>query len=164
MPASPCVDSRRFWKGIWPGLALAGVLTQAACYTYVAPSSAELTPGTRLDVALTDRGRADLADQIGSGVLRLEGRLLSNSPQEYVLGVTRVRAIDGTSSRWAGERLSISRDHVATVRERRLSRSRTTIAAATAVVVVAAFIASRSLSIFGFEADDDDTRNPSPSQ
>ena len=137
--------------------------TQSGCYTY-APAAGSLTPGTRVAYTVTDRGRVALADQVGSGVVRIEGTIVQNTGSEYVLAVSRVRTLDGSASRWAGERVSLSHDHVANSFERRFSKGRTALAITATVVGVTAFIITRNLLAGGFGFNDPDDRNPPPDQ
>jgi hypothetical protein len=134
--------------------------TQSGCYTY-APAAQELAPGMRVAYTVTDRGRVALADQVGSGVMRVEGTLLQNTGSEYIVAMARVRMIDGSTSRWAGERVTVSHDHVASSFERRFSKGRTATAIAATVVGVTAFIITRNLFATGLPwGTDDDGRIP----
>lgn len=137
--------------------------SQAGCYTY-APAAREVSPGMGVAYTLTDRGRVAVADQVGPGALRLEGTLLQNTGSEYVLAMARVRTLDGSVSRWGGERVTLSHDHVANAFERKLSRSRTAITVAATAVGVTVFILTRNLLGGGFGLGDPDDRNPSPNQ
>jgi hypothetical protein len=119
-------------------------LLLAGCYTYT--PLVTLTP-TEAQVALTltDRGRADAATSLGSGIDRVEGKLLSASDTAYVLAVLRVRDIRGVETKWTGEQATIPRAWVANAYERHISRSRTYLVASAFTAAVAAFIASRTL-------------------
>jgi hypothetical protein len=128
---------------------LAVALPQTGCYTYGAAYLGQSVPGTRLALALTDRGRASLSDQIGEGVLQVEGTLLQDSDAAYVVSVASVRSIDGNTRRWGGERIRINHDHVANIRRRDLSRGRTTAAIAAVTVGLTAFILTRNINVFG---------------
>lgn len=135
---------------------LAITLSQAACYTYSAAHDGEKVPGARYAFTLTDQGRAELAGQIGPGVLHVEGRLVQNDNAAYTVSVAAVRAIDGRR-RWAGERIAIAHDFVANTLERRFSKKRTTIATSAVVGGLVLFAVTRDLNIFGLGRD-----NPPP--
>lgn len=137
-------------------LTLIMLATQSGCYSY-APAAGEFAPGTRVAYTVTDRGRVALADQVGPGVTRVEGTVLQNTGSEYVVAMSRVRTIDGSISRWAGERVTVGKDHVANSYERRFSKQRTAVAIAATVVGVTAFIITRNLIANGlpWNADDD---------
>ncbi len=129
--------------------------TQSGCYAY-SPAATELAPGSGVAYTVTDRGRVALADQVGAGVLRVEGTLLQSTGSEYVIAVSRVRTLDGSLSRWAGERVTLSRDHVATSLQRRFSKQRTAVAVAATVVGATVFIITRNLIATGLPFGDDD--------
>jgi hypothetical protein len=137
---------------------MAITFSQAACYTYSAAPQGEKVPGARYAFTLTDRGRAELAEQIGPGVLQVEGRLVQNDNAAYTVSVAAVRAIDGRR-RWAGERIAIAHDFVANTLERRFSRKRTIIATSAVVGGVVLFAVTRDLNVFGLGRD-----NPRPPQ
>lgn len=143
---------------------MAVTLANTACYTYRAASSEQLVPGTRVAFGLTDRARADLSEQIGPGALRVDGTLADVSDNSYLLRVTAVRSIHGGGSRWAGEPIRFSQDHVATMMRRDFSRTRTFVAVATVSAAVAAFIVTRDLNVFGLGRDDRNPRPPVPNQ
>ena len=114
------------------------------CYTYtytpVTPA-----PGTRLQLALNDQGRANLVDHVGPEVASVEGELVSTADSQYVLKVDRTISINGLQSRWSGESVTVRYGYVGMVRERRFSSQRTAVTAAAVTVSVVAFVATRSL-------------------
>jgi hypothetical protein len=128
---------------------VAGVLPAVAgCYTY-APldTSARVAAGEHVAVEITDRGRAELGDRIGTGVLRLEGTLTRTDSQDLTMNVWRVAQIGGAISRWSGESIRFKRDFVAGVQARTLNRGRTYLAAG---IAVAGFVMlARSTNLFG---------------
>ena len=137
--------------------------TQSGCHT-LRPAAGELTPGMRVAYTLTDRGRVAVADQVGTGVLRVEGTLLENTGSAYLLAVSRVRTLDGSTARWAGERVTIAHDGVANSFERKLSRQRTVLAIGTTIVAVTVFALTRNLIVSGLGFGDSDGRGPDPDQ
>jgi hypothetical protein len=115
----------------------------------------------RVAYTVTDRGRVALSDQVGAGVVRVEGTIVENTGSEYVLAVSRVRTLDGSTSRWAGERVTLAHDHVANSFERRFSKGRTAMAIGATVVGVTVFIITRNLIANGLGiGNDDDGRIP----
>jgi hypothetical protein len=140
------------------GVFLLSAATQASCYVYSVPPSGQPVPGSRYSFAITDQGRVGLADRLGPGVETIEGTLVGQNGGGYLVSVTRIKSIGGGFSHWAGERVAVSAEHVATVRERRLSRRRTALAAGAAVAAVGTFIATRGL--FGFGPNRDDPPSP----
>jgi hypothetical protein len=94
---------------------------------------------------LNDQGRADLRAVIGSEIARVEGSLVHNSDTAYVLNVLATRGMSGHLSRWSGEMVSVRREYVRQITERRFSRSRTTVAVVAGTAGVLAFILTRKL-------------------
>lgn len=114
------------------------------CYTYTPLATLTPTEG-EVALTLTDQGRAAAATSLGSGIDRLEGKLIAATDTAYMLAVLRVRDIRGVETQWAGERVTVPRAWVANAYERHISRSRTYLAASAFTAAVAAFIASRAL-------------------
>lgn len=132
------------------------------CYKYVPlDTSARISAGEHIAVDITDRGRAELGDRIGSGVVRLEGTLAQADSQIMVMNVWRVAQIGGAVSRWSGESVRFRRDFVAGVQARTLNRAKTYLVAGSVAVGVAIFIASADL--FGsFIGGSDPDPDPGP--
>ena len=82
-----------------------GVIPAAlGCYTYVPlDTSAGVQAGEHIAVEITDRGRAELSDRLGSGVVRVEGTLTRTDSVDLVMNVWRVAQIGGPTARWSGE-------------------------------------------------------------
>lgn len=120
---------------------LAGLL--AACYSY-RPVAVIPGPETRVAVLLSDRGRVGASSQIGPHAARVEGSMVSSSDTGYLLAVSGVKPISGAWVRWTGETVSLRRDDVATLYERRLSKSRT-------ALFVAGVTATLATAVFGFD-------------
>jgi hypothetical protein len=114
------------------------------CYRYIPVLTAQ-APGTVLAFDINDRGRVELGDLVGPSVARIEGRLRTEDDTVYVVNVSSVTYLHGQANQWAGEALSIRKTHVASVRERQFSASRTALAAGAAVGGVVAFIVTRDL-------------------
>ena len=117
---------------------LACVVVLAGCYS-LHPVGTAATEGTQVAFDLNDAGRAAMADRIGPEILQMEGRLVSDQNGDYVLSVRSVRFLRGGEQVWAGERVTISKSHVGTTYERRLSKGRT--AALTTAIVVGGAVA-----------------------
>ena len=115
------------------------------CYTVQPVASTNAPSGAHLVAEVTDRGRVELSEMLGAGVVRVHGRLASASDSAYVLQVSRVDYLSGQKSFWTGERVSLNRNYVSTLGERRLSRSRSWLAAGVVTVAVAALAATISL-------------------
>lgn len=126
--------------GLWPGL-LGG------CYTYqLVPTTP--APQTRVAVVLSDYGRLEASRQIGPRMDRVEGNMLAATDTSYLLAVSSVKPIRGSWVRWSGEQVSVRRDYVATMYERRLSKGRTALAIAGGAFAVLTLMVN--LDILGF--------------
>jgi hypothetical protein len=113
-----------------------------------------------MEVALgiSDRGRVALAGRIGPGARRLHGRLVQAADSTYVVGLSAVEYLGVTArAKWSGEVISVARDHVTDITERRLSRGRSWLAAGMLVVLAAAV---STLAITGFGSEGGDNRVP----
>lgn len=139
---------------------LLAAASQTGCYTYFVPETVRPAPGRTFAFSLTDYGRAALAEGVGAGTDRIEGVLVGNSDTTYTASVARVVNIRGAVARWNGEVVSFQRQYVATVRERRLSKSRTAIAVGGATAAVVALIATRGFGVVGNEPDRDPGEEP----
>jgi hypothetical protein len=98
-------------------------------------------------VSITDRGREAMTPMVGSNVRRINGRVVESTDSALVLSVTSVDHLRGLPDRWGGESITVPRDFISTVGERRLSRGRTAIVLG--VVAAAVAVASR-IAIEGF--------------
>lgn len=126
------------------GLTAALLVFDSACYVY-RPLATAPDPGEHISVELSDRGRVAVADQLGQGILRVEGLLVQKTDEQYVISVARVASIDGTASDWAGERISIPSADVAHVSERTFSRARTWFVVGATTAALGAFAVTRGL-------------------
>jgi len=120
------------------------LLCAAGCYSYV-PVPSPVPAGTRVAVDLNDRGRADLRGTIGAEIARVEGSLVHNSDTAFVVNVFETRGMSGQQARWGGETVSLRREYVRQITERRFSRSRTTVGLVAGAAGVLAFILTRNL-------------------
>jgi hypothetical protein len=128
------------------------------CYTYVPVQASQPAPGTEVSVSITDRGRVELAREMGAGVRRVQGKLTASTDSTIVVSVSSVQYVDAAAPvRWAGESITFDRNLLAEVTERRLSRGRSW--AAAGIVAVAMAVVS-TIAIGGFGDDPSDRRPP----
>ncbi len=132
-------EPRRYGVRLLPLL-----LCAAGCYWYV-PVPSPVPVGTRVAVDLNDQGRAELRGMIGAEIARVEGPLVHNSDTAYVLNVLETRGTAGQQTRWNGETVSLRREYVRQITERRFSRSRTAVGVLAGAAGVLAFILTREL-------------------
>ncbi|MBA3672678.1 MAG: hypothetical protein H0W68_11755 [Gemmatimonadaceae bacterium] len=134
------------------GRALTAGMTAVAvalggCYDYVAPLSGRALPGSEVRATLTDLGSAGLARLIGPNAASVDGRVERAGTDSLVLLVKSVETSSGAENGWSGERVAIPAAAVAAVRERQLSRTRTTLAVVTGVgTFLAVLLAQRASS------------------
>ncbi len=123
---------------------IAALALLGGCYTYQAAGPADAVlpaPGTRVQVQLTSRGIVDLAQQLGPQVSYVEGKVLEADSTRLRLAVTQVEDARRAPTEWKGEQVTIPRDAIATIEQRRLSVGATALAGGLTVGgVVAAYL------------------------
>jgi hypothetical protein len=134
------------------------VLTSSACYSYV-PVTGTPVPGQELALVITDGGRVALTDRVGPEVDQLRGTLVGRTDSSYTLAMSQAVTLRRESIKWTGESVNVSSAFVASVREKRLSRSRSWLVAGGATAAVVAFIVTRSF-LDGNSTVDTDPSNP----
>ncbi len=117
----------------------------SGCYTVRPVMNPDVSAGTQLVAEVTDRGRVELSEMLGPGALRVHGRLASATDSTYVLQVSKVDYLSGVESYWTGERVSLNRNYIGRLGERRLSRTRSWLAAGVVTAAVAVVAATVSL-------------------
>lgn len=134
--------------------ALAGAFLLPAttgCYTYRQSPDGTLPQGGNVVLGITDRGRVALGEQVGPGVVRIRGELANKTDSTYVLRVSSVEYMNGRTTKWGGERVTVSRDHVGTAAEQHYSRGRTWLAISGVAVGVALTVTAITLNTSGRE-------------
>jgi|SRR5688572_13689007 len=135
-------------------------LAVIGCNAYVPVETASPPVGETMSFQITDRGRVELADRFGSGLMWVEGRLTSIDTVGYVMDVFRIQQ-NGARSTWSGESVRLDREFVGQVQRRQLSRTRTFALAGAITAGVAAFIASTSLiGVFSGDTDEEPPDDP----
>lgn len=123
-------------------LAVVLQLSTTACYSYTTVQTAP-PPGTQVALEVTDEGRVALRDKIGPGVVRLEGTMAGVDSSGLLVDAQAVRQVKGYISDLGGVRVTLPRQYVTRIDERRFNTSRTLIVAGAIVGVVAAFILAK---------------------
>jgi len=131
------------------GVALLAALV-AGCYTYQ-PAVTAPAPGSTLALDLNDQGRVGMRGAIGPEIARIEGALVGASDTAFELRVSETMGLYGVRSRWGGEAVSLPREYVGVVTEKRFSRQRTFVAVLGGVAAAMAFAMTRNL--FGLGGD-----------
>jgi len=100
--------------------------------------------GSVIGLDINDAGRVVLGGAMGPEIGQVEGRLVRRDTSEFVVGVLAVRLLRGGEQVWHGETVHVKREHVNSIYERRFSKTRTIIAGAVGVGVIA-ILGSKSL-------------------
>ena len=96
----------------------------AGCYTYRPLPSVDAAmpaPGSKIEVHLTTAGASALANQVGPDILYLEGTLVSADASGLTLAVTRSVSARRLDTDWKSEHVTLPREHIASVGERKFS-------------------------------------------
>jgi hypothetical protein len=133
-------------------------LSSVACYSYAPVHTARVAPGTRVAIDLTVRGQADYERKLGSGVERIEGVLATQTPDSAQVQVRRTRSRNGAWTYWDGEAVDLSTDVFAKFQERKLSLTRTAMAAGSVALVAVEMLTGSLIGIGGHDRDP----NPRP--
>ena len=125
---------------------LSTMTLQAGCYRYVPMAGATPAPGERYEFEITDAGRVGLADRLGPGVLKVEGTLVRQTQDSYIVSVAGIDLISGASSHWTGEQVPLNVGFVGTMEKRQFSAGRTAVAISATALAIGVFIISRALT------------------
>ena len=126
---------------------LAGFLSfQLGCYTAVPITGEATRPGTRVHVDLTDAGTVDMAREVGPRIRTLMGDVATVTDGELVVAMRSVTDVRGIESYWTGEQVTVPRRDIAALKERRLSRQKTTMF--TVAILVGLVLTARSFGLF----------------
>lgn len=112
-----------------------------ACYQYVPVQSAPAV-GSRVALEINDDGRVALRDQLGPGIVRLEGRVSAVDGDGMVVQTLNVTQIRGRALPVDSVTVRVNSQHVERMDERRLSRTRTWMFIGGALAVATAFLLS----------------------
>jgi len=132
------------------------VALAAGCYISRPPASPEPELGVRVVLELNDQGRMALTRNLGPEVLLVSGRFVDGTDSAYRVAVSGTQTLDRQRVPWGGETVSVSREYVRRVSERRLSRGRTALFTLGLAAAVGVFIATRQLLGFGDTGSDPD--------
>lgn len=131
---------RRHRPGRFPaaGALLLGVLTASTgCFGYYATSPEQVEPGEEIRVAIDDDAiRRVSPTALMEGQPKVEGDLVAMTPDSVALSVWIGQAYRGTPFFAAHQTVTVPREQVVAVERRRLSKTRTALAAAGVVAGV----------------------------
>ena len=115
------------------------------CYGYVASDASHLKLGTDVAIELNDLGRLNLSPQIGAEVAQVAGILQQQTGTDFSMKVSELTYLNGRSSMWSGEPVTIRQDYVKDVLEKKVSPRRTVAAVFAGVGIVGGAIAAHTL-------------------
>jgi hypothetical protein len=136
-------------------VAVVSLTLLAGCYELQPAGSTVPQPGQAIALDINDAGRVALGGSMGPEIGQVEGRLVQNAGNEYLMAVTDVHFLRGGDQVWRGENVRIPSGYVTTVYARRLSKAKT-VALAVVGVGAVALLASRGLGGLG------DVNRPEP--
>jgi hypothetical protein len=125
---------------------IASMLVSTGCYTYPARTTSEVNPPALVAVDVTDAGRVELSDQMGTEVKRIEGQVVQRSDSALRLMVTEVSFLNGTSNKWQGQEVTIRPLDVKTLSQRTYSKQRTLLATLALGGLIALTVATKGFS------------------
>jgi hypothetical protein len=100
----------------------------SGCYSYQPIETVAPQPGKRIVLTLTPHGMRWVTLQLGPQVSRVEGDLLEADSAAVRLALRRVEDSRQSATSWNGEQVTIPREEIAGITERRLSVGATAIA------------------------------------
>lgn len=110
-------------------------LAISGCYATVPVQSDRPVVGSDLVMRLNDTGTSQLASQVGPGVIKVQGKLLSLQGDTVTLAVSSTTRRDGDETFWKGERISAPKPYIALVEQKKLSTFRSAVVGASVVAV-----------------------------
>ena len=129
-----------------------------ACYTQRPLETLVPAPATRVIARVTDSGAVAIGSTVGPGAVEVEGLVASADATEWRLNLLRVEYRGGTSTLWNREPVVFPRNALTDATERRVSKSRSWMAAG--LIAAGAFLASRLFSEIG--SDENKPIDPTP--
>jgi len=142
-------------RAAWPVL----LVIVGGCYSYVAVGGTTPSDGADVQFELAAPRDVVLQDVTVHGITALQGRLLGASSDSVALAVVRLWGLEGRSYEATRIGVSLPRQDIATVREKRISPARSGLAiAAGSAGVVGMILGVRGL----FGSGGGTTRPPPP--
>jgi hypothetical protein len=146
---------RRVPRGV--SLLLLGTFALQGCYSVSAVEPGGPQPGTRVVAALTPDGSQQLASQVGPRVVAVEGVLDEATAERLSLRVVRTEGANQVSTYWNQEEVTIPRQAISQLSQRRLNRPRSYLVAG--AIVGTALLAA---TLFGGVFSGDSPVDPIP--
>jgi hypothetical protein len=138
------------------------MVSMTGCYTYPVRPLADVSPSAIVSAEVTDVGRVDLAGAIGSGVARVEGKVVEVSDSVIRLSVTEVTFLSGLSNKWQGQDVTLRPQDVKLVSQRTYSKQRTALAVVLGVAAAVTVLLAGFKGLFSGDANRDKPVEPPP--
>lgn len=106
-------------------ISLVVLLPALGCYAYVPAVPGGSLTDREVQLSLTDSGAVVMAPLVGPSIATVDGRLIRDSSETYLLNVTGTARRDGVEMEWRGERIAVPRVLVTSVATKQFSRGRT---------------------------------------
>ena len=127
-------------------LSLVLVVALGGCYSYVAVGVVAPAAGVDVQVEFAAPRDVVLQEVTVHGVTAVQGRLLSSDSDSVALAVAQLWGLEGLSYEATGVGVSLPRQGIARVREKRMSRARSGLAiGAGGAAIVATILGVRAL-------------------
>ena len=98
-----------------------------------------------VQLLLNDRGRVAVADKLGTGVAKVEGTVTAQDATSYTVSLTHVYQLNGSSSTWNGELVTIPKDASDSFQVRQYNKTRTLALAGAITAAVVVFFLTASI-------------------
>ena len=119
---------------------IALAVVSSGCYQYV-PLTPQAAPvGSQVRIELSDRGVVSVQPSLGNSVTAVEGTVRGAAADSLTIALADVERRGSGTQTWAGETIVLKPEDIRAVNERRLSHTRTTVVATSAITLAAAGI------------------------
>jgi len=108
------------------------LLATMGCYS-VEPLVGPSRPGQELVVQISDAGSTQLAQYLGPGVSVINGRFIAAVDDTLKVAVSSTETRSGDVHFWQGEEISVAKNLVATLNEKKISTLRSLLVAGAAI-------------------------------
>jgi hypothetical protein len=108
-------------------LCASSLMLQQACYNVVPVTGAATMPAGIVQITVNERGRILLGNRLGSLLERVDGRIVRADSVNIEVAVQTSQDVRGSLARWDGDRVTIAREGISSIVEKKPARRRTAI-------------------------------------
>lgn len=108
-------------------LCASSLMLQQACYNITPVTGAATVPTGNVEITINERGRVLLGNRLGSLLDRVNGRIVRADSVNVEVAVQTSQDVKGSLARWDGDRVTIAREGIASIVEKKPNRKRTAI-------------------------------------